>query len=251
MVRIPADNVGEYEKWGAFDLAGAATPYSDIPIGGFYFAQDGNAGASVSGATPRLLRIVHHDGTTITTMGGYNETALNGDVTQYIIDGNVHTYEIMYSQSAAYFFVDDTYLGKIDPTTTPFPVMDLPVSAIVHNSDSGDITLGQKTLEVWSNSILRMGKGKSTPVWKYITSATATGILKQGAGILLRVLHHDQVLTGAGSLILYDDVSAVDANTIATVDLTKKPCELDMGVTIQTGLFYVLSGEGKVTVIYE
>jgi len=54
-----------------------------------------------------------------------------------------------------------------------------------------------------------------------------------------------------GSIIFYDDTSAVAANTVFSIDLTKVLGELDLNIELQNGLYYALTGSGKVTVEYE
>lgn len=224
---IPEEQSDTY-RWGAMRL----TSPTDITFEGFYFEM------GISG----YLRIGYKDSAQDTYLD-----ELNGDVKNYHVDiSTPHAFEIVYLVTGADFFVDGTYLGRVVPDPFyPFGSLDFNATVTAYSNGVGDGSGGY--IEVHANSILRLGKSHSLATWRYITNAAATGILKRGSGTLHKLTNNDNT----GSIILYDDVSAVAANIICSVDLTRVTGTLTFDATLQRGLYYELTGAGKVTVSYE
>lgn len=178
--------------------------------------------------------------------------SFNGEVQSWENDGKPHEFEIVYWKAGVYFYIDQVLIGFFSAASTgslaPLGSLGMDLYAFaggyVPNGQNGDASL---VMSVHALNILRMGKEHSVPTWKYITNAAPTGILKRGSGGFLKLINNDNV----GSIIIYDDVSAVAGNIVCSVDLTKVFGDLDFNVTLQNGLYYALTGAGKVTVVYE
>lgn len=250
LIKYTADDGGSTRLFGAVDLTNWNWYTSGLNTllefnGGFYFEINGITGnLTINYRNMRTwYQLGDPTGAFPTSVG-----PLNGEVTSYTVDGNYHAYEIQYFMAKAHFYVDGVLVGTLKPTTTPFNVLQLYAGAVTYNVSGGFYAPGHLgPLYVAAMSILRLGKEHSVPTWKYITNSVPTATLKRGAGELHTVINNDNV----GSIIFYDATSAVATATIASIDLTKVLGELNFDANFETGLYYALTGAGKVTVTFE
>ena len=182
--------------WGVFTTTGSpATTLVDGP----YF--------QLSAAGILSVNCINNGGAPISVASG----SFNGSVSEYVVDANVHQYEIVYYVAAAYFYIDNVLIHTILPTTAPlFNNLTLPVTAQTINSAGGT---ANGALEMWAGTILRLGREISAPKTSYIHGAVAAQVLKIGSGSLRLVCLNG---LGNGSTIsLYDAVTAT--NPIAII----------------------------------
>ena len=182
-----------------------------------------------------------------------NITSFNGDAgTTYVLDNNIHTYEIWWSNKKAYFFIDDVLLHTITATTTTIigtPSLKVGLQTI----NSGDNTAAN-TLVTASSMIIRLGNLVTQPMSYYFASGTTAGTqVKIGAGNI-----HSIVFGGAANnsvITLVDntaDVTPVLWVYTATGALDS-PMSVDLkGMPFSTGLrIIVATGNASFTVVYE
>lgn len=232
--------IGAVDSTG-WDASASGFIYSDNVVfnSGFYFDYSLAYGLSLKARAQNVQ---------VSMVNG----SFNGEVQSWVNDGNPHEFEIVYWKAGVYFYIDQVLIGFFPSTSTgilaPLGSLGMDLYAFaggyVPNGSNGDASL---VMSVHSLNILRMGKEHSVPTWKYITNATPTGILKRGSGEFQKLINNDNV----GSIIIYDDVSAVAGNIVCSIDLVKVLGDLDFNITLQNGLYYALTGAGKVTVVYE
>lgn len=219
-------------RWGAFTVSG------QTPQDGFYF--------ELSPAGVLSVNTCKGGSATAVSSGSFN-----GDVAEYILDTNMHAYEISYLQATVSFYIDGVLIHTITPTTAPMTnTLTFPATATCINSASGT-TSG--TLEIWAALINRFGRERSGTNTKFITGTTSGQTLKLGAG----TLHHLDISNVADTsrIILYDntaasgtiiwDSGAMGKTTLPfSVDLST--CPFDIGLTV------VISGAASnITIGYE
>lgn len=194
--RIPAtDGANATRAWGAFNFSSAPTIQS-----GFYFSYDGTS-------STLSVNIANNGSVTSIPSGKFN-----GDVSLYILDTMAHNYEIIYQIANVFFFVDGVLLHKTKPQGAPFTDnMALSVSSVVSNSASGTVS---ESLEIWAQSILRLGGIAPSPQFLNINTLSTT-VIKRGPGTL-----HSITVNTAGStnniVTLYDN-TAGSGTKIATI----------------------------------
>jgi hypothetical protein len=229
VVRLPdlgSDGNLNVRRWGAFTTTD-----------GFFF--------QLSGSTFQVgTRIASAD--TLVANGSFNGEC---GVTCPMLNTSVHTWEIEYTNSAAWFLVDGRLLHKVAGSSAPnCATMSLPAAVQNVNSAGG---VANVSLQVRTCSILRLGEQRTDP--RYFHAEALTGsLLKVGAGQLHRLVINSK---GASSnqVVLYDGLSAASP-TIANIDSTGGAATLDYQVPFQTGLFFVSrsgSTSADVTVVYD
>ena len=169
----------------------------------------------------------------------------------YVLDANVHVYEIYWTNRSAWFFIDDKLIHQFSGLTTQLSdTTTLPVGMQCTNSGGNT---GVNTLEVRSSSINRLGPLSTEASYKSITTATTT-TLKYGAGRLIRIVVNDVTNPTAGNVTIYDSITG-GGTIIATVYVPKNnaanPFSLEFGCPFHTGLTIVTDQASKITVIYE
>jgi hypothetical protein len=195
------------------------------------------------------------NGTTfgIATMRGGAETlvtsgSFNGELgSVYILDTNVHTFEIYWTNSKVYFVVSDRILHTVSATTTTW-ANTVTQYIWADNVNSSAVDTNQ-ILYCRVASIARLGTLTNAPVRKYITTNTTT-VCKYGAGKLHKIMVNSPT---EHTITLYDAVSAVAGTAFAIITpgggLT--PFELDYELDFYTGLTIVTAGSPNLTIVYE
>lgn len=248
--RIGEPTGTQHYIWGALNLASwttaAGSGYLDTDnatfYGGYYFDYNLADGLSIN------IR-----NSTVASNVKLKSGAFNGDVKTWTNDGLMHRFQIVYSTIGARFFIDGVFIGSLTSDKYPIPVPTGVTGSDLHATAAAYVPYGgtgsaTEYLTTYSASISRVGDTRSPTSWRYITSGAATGILKRGSGNLRRVVAGNNV----GSLLLYDDITAVAANAICNIDLTQAANrDTTFNFDLQNGLYYALTGAGEVTVIFE
>jgi hypothetical protein len=232
-IRVPAvvltgyPSAANVRRWGAFDANN-----------GYFFETDGT-NLSV------VCRKTASDANKISS-GSFNGTVGSA----YVLGTNCTLFEIYWTNRSAWFFIDDILIHKFIGATAPLcDTTHLKVGFQTLNS--GGCT-GANILEVRSGTINRLGEYKTAPQW-YHVATNETRVLKQGPGVLHRVMCNSP--GGAGNtIILYDDLTAVAGNMIASIDLNKANITggvFDYELSFNNGLTYVTSASVDMTIIYE
>lgn len=227
IVRVPAlAGVGaNVKRWGCFDANDGA-----------FFSTDGTT-----------LSVTCRKGTSdVNTVASGSFNGSNG--LTYILDENVHTYEIYYENSSIYFYIDGLFIHKFaGETVTLIGTMHLKIG--FENQNSGGAT-DLNTLECRVASINRLGEPESRPQWVHYGGAQAATVLKYGPGTLHRVVVND---AGGTSITLYDSVNTgAPANPICIIDPSGSQASLEYDLDFFIGLLVVVAGAGvDTTIVYE
>jgi hypothetical protein len=166
----------------------------------------------------------------------------------FTLDTNVHTYEIQWTNSSAWFFIDDNIVHTVKGETAPSTAtLTFPVCAKNINTGVGPAV----SLNVRTMAILRMGKELSIPQYKNISGNAATYILKYGPGTLRKIVFNN---TTGTSLAVWDGLTGA-APSIAIGKITTAAAALghwDFDCPFFSGLTIITLGNDlDATVIYE
>src|SRR5574340_923666 len=188
LLRIPTVVVAQNtRRWGAFTVSPAPTPFD-----GHYF--------ELSPAGVLSVNCRNAGGTVDSVASG----SFNGSVSSYVVDTNVHTYEIEYRTSSIWYFVDGVLLHIMRPTTVHLTSgIPLPITVNSVNSASGT-TSG--TIESWTLGIIRHAVPETAPASFFQSGTTAGMVLKRGPGNI-----HGIIISGVANnsdVTLYDNTAA-------------------------------------------
>jgi hypothetical protein len=223
IVRCPAQLGLCVRTWGANDANN-----------GYYFSYDGST-----------LSVVSRKSTVSTPV---NSGSFNGTLgATYTLDANVHTYEIYWTNSKAWFFVDNELLHTINASvTTAVDDTNLKIGMNITNSGGN---INNNTLEIRVISINRQGVAQSRPQWRYQSGPVGATVLKYGPGTLHRVTINRKTGT---TVTLYDSINTVaPASPICIIDASVNVGQVEFGLDFYTGLIMVTVGAVDTTIIYE
>lgn len=222
---------------GAFTTSGGP---SVTPAEGYWF--------ELSDTGALTLKYVTGSGTPTSVASG----SFNGDVSQYTMDTNAHTFEIMWTGGGASWFIDDVLIHSVNASTAPLCDPAVAVTAMSENTASGT-TSG--VVELWSAVILRLGRELTQPTSYYHAAGTTAGVvLKRGSGTLhgigLFSISNTSVVT------LYDNTAASGTVlwTSGSMGANTAPFDVNAlkGVPFFIGLTLVVaSANSGCTVVYE
>jgi hypothetical protein len=176
-------------------------------------------------------------------------TSFNGAYgTSFVLDANIHTYEIFYNNTKVYFLIDGKLLHTVTTTTSPWNAT-MNHYLFMDNVNSGNTVA--KTITARALSIYRLGKLETAPAWKNInTTAVTASILKRGPGRLKRVIIGSTVNSTVVSL--YDALSATNPIIIVSPPNGATPFALDFELDFYTGLCLTTTpNSANVTIVYE
>jgi hypothetical protein len=231
VVHCPAITGANTRQWGAANVTD-----------GFFFEQDSALGLSV------VCRKGGLDTNKVTT------GAFNGNLgAAFALGTNVHTYEIFWTSTTAWFKIDGKLLHRFSGTTAPL-VGSLHLPILLRNANGANTN--NNVLNVRSASISRLGKLETQPRYTNI-STPATTTLKTSPGTLHRIIVNNAPNTGSPTVTIYDNTSA-SAPVVGTLSVKwpasqSLPVSLDYGSTpFFNGLTVVTSASGiDITVVYE
>ena len=229
-INVPTTTDDCNTRWGAFDV-------ND----GYFFDDNGTDFAinyRKSGSDTRVA-----------------SGAFNGDLgADYVLDANIHTYEIHWTNREVWYFVDDALLHTVEGTTAPL-VADpcLKIGFEISNSGSN---VNENTINCRSVSINREGQILTQPISYYVSGSSAGEILKHSPGNLHSMLVGSQ--DDNSTFTLYDGTSTggtviYSATYTQSAQANVQPYGVDFkGLPFSDGLFFIISGsDANVTIVYE
>jgi hypothetical protein len=232
-IRRPAVVGANIQRWGGF-TAGAGS-------NGAFFECDNVAGLSV---------VTRKNAVDTAVPTG----TFNGRLgVSYLVDTNVHVYEITYTNGSVYFLIDGELLHKVSASAAPWTnTMHLPVA--IENNNGANIN--DNSLNVRVATISRLGKESTQPTSQRI-STLATTTLKSGPGLLHGIIFGDMATAAGSTITIYDNTVA--GGTIIAVLTPRRPttqmqpCHVDFfKQTFSTGLTIVTAGTANdFTVVWE
>jgi hypothetical protein len=216
-------------------LWGPLTVSTITPTNGAYFSVDAAGVLSLNYVSNGVVA-------TPITSGNFN-----GDVSQFILDTNVHAYEIIYYTMGIWFIIDGILIHQITPAAAVlYRTLDTPITIISANDGTGG-TSG--TIVCWNAVILRLGRDLTAPTTGRITGNAATYTFKTGSGILQRMVFNN---TSGTNITIYDGTGG--AGTVLGI-ITTATASLgvwDMQYPFYTGLSMVTTGNSlDATIVYE
>lgn len=235
IVRVSATTATlNVRRWGAYTTTTAPTPTD-----GFYFELSAAGALSVNAA----------NGGNITSVASGSFNGEGG--TTYAVNTNAHAYEIHYYVMGAEFWIDNVKIHTMTPTTGNLVgSYHLQATAASVNDASGT-TSG--TMELWANTIVRLGREVSNPHSMAFALGTTTGlVLKRSPGIVHGITIGQAVNNAV--VTLYDS-TAGSGTVLASWVFTafSNPISVtDLDLPFNIGLTLVVSTQNAgVTVIYE
>jgi len=205
-------------------------------------------GAWYSVSAAGVLSVNHASGGSVATP--VTSGNFNGDHAQFILDTNVHAYEIVYYTDGIFFLIDGVLVHTILPTTAVlYQTLDTPIKVWSVNDGTGG-TSG--TVICWNATIQRLGRDLTAPQSFYIAGVNAGQVLKTGSGVVQKIIV--STTNNNATIILYDNTAA--SGTILwsmNSGNTDKVASLDFGaMSFTTGLTIVTTGAATVvTIVYE
>lgn len=238
-LRLPdITEAGNTRRWGAFTVS------TTTPQDGHYFEVD-EAG---------VLSVVCVKSGTPNSVSSGN---FNGEVSEYTLDTNIHSYEIIYSiNSAHHFFIDGVLIHKFSTSTAP--LVDNYNCPITITSINGAGGTESADIECLGATVLRLGNLISQPSSYYHANGQTAGTqLKIGAGnihsIIIGNITNGSVVTLSDSTTTSTPVifSFTGSNT-ANMG-TSIPSALDLkDIPFFTGLrLTVATQNAQLTIVYE
>ena len=214
-------------RFGVYSVASAG----GAPRNGHYFEISPTGALSVNCANDGVINKV--------SSGDFT-----GNINFYVVDTNVHVYEITYFFATAIFTIDGNTIHTMTPTTKPLVnIIDLPVTS---QSVNGGVGAASGILENWFQIVARLGEEAAAPKWINVAGAIAgTGTqLKIGTGRLRGVNLNANVI--AGVISIYDSIGT-PTNPIALITTTLGnnslvPINLAYNLDFYNGLYVDQSG---------
>lgn len=221
------------KRWGAFTCNGSPAV---TPLNGAYF--------EVSGTTMNVVTV--KNGTPAAV------PSANWTGRAFTLDTNAHTYEIWWTNTKVYFFIDDVIRHIVDAGAASWSdTLTLPATLQCLNTGGSSTAV---TLEIRVASIYRLGHLSTEAQWQHIAGTVASTQCKLGAGRL-----HKVVINAPGAvndtITLFDNTSAT-GTVIAAIKFTNNAAlvvtTLVYDLPFYSGLFVATSGANlDITVIYE
>lgn len=186
--------------------------------------------------------IVTNKGSTETVVNSGN---FNGSVTSYAMTTNAATYEILYTQVAVMFIINDVLIYTVDASAATWG-NSINLHIYMSNVNSGNTT--DVSLACRTASVRRFGKENTSPSHRRISTATTT-ICKYGPGYI----HNVVVNNPTNNLITIYNNTAGSGDVMAVINPgnVQQPFTLFYDMSFDIGLTIVTGGTADITVIYE
>lgn len=176
--------------------------------------------------------------------------SFNGSSTTYTADTVVHTYEILWTNTSVYFFIDETLIHTVNASTNTWTATPALKVGATNTNSGGSTTNVQLFVRVMS--ISRLGEEYSRPVFYHLSAGVSeTKVAKYGPGTLHRIIVNDPDTNG--TITIYDNTTA-SGDIIAVIDVSKITTinTLEYDVDFSTGLTIVsATTPGDFTFVYE
>lgn len=159
------------------------------------------------------------------------------------------TYEIYWTNSKVWFKDGDLPLHEVDATAATWADT-MSFYAFMDSTNSAELA-ATAHLKVRTASIYRLGQYITQPIYQNVTGVNATQILKQGAGVLHRIIVGTPV--NGKTISIYDN-TAGSTNPIGKITLPSSavPMTLEFGNPFFNGLNISPNDVGlNITVVYE
>lgn len=233
--QLSAGAINNLRRWGVAVLDTSATP---VPQNGAWFQINGT---TVSIAY-RSLSLNPGGPVVVNSSAWLTNTSFNAG------DGNIHSYDIAFNAMGADFYIDDILVYRLASGIDVWADT-LHFKSFAQNINSGS-EAGNHTLMMHVCMIARSGVENTSPIAKYIPTATTT-ICKYGPGVLHNLVVGNKINNAIISV--YDDIVGTNANNlIAVLDGANilGPSGIDH-IPFQNGLTIVTDSANRVTVVYE
>jgi hypothetical protein len=189
----------------------------------------------------------------VNTMANTSETSVasgsfNGTYTAPTLTNN-NTYEILYTLGKVYFLINNVLVHTATFATTHWTNNTVNFHIFADVTNTGDSSAIAHTFRMMN--ITRLGAIITKPIYKYISGAAATHVLKLGGGVLHKIIFNN---TTGTSVTIYDAINAVTANTtVALITTTTSALgSWDYEMPFFNGLTIKTIGDNlDATVIYE
>jgi hypothetical protein len=228
---------GSTRTWGAYNSTTQPTPTD-----GFAFSLSAAGVLSVN---------CYNAGTPTTVVSG----SFNGQIANsstgfttggtFTMDTNVHTYEIMYIEDIAQFYIDKVLIHTFTAAATPLSsTFNLKFNAVAAGTGT------TASMQIWTGLILRDGLAETSPNFSNL-GVTAGTQLKLGPGNLQRIILN--ATSSATTVSVYDAIGAATLPiALISTPAGATPNQLQYEVDFVLGLWIVITGaSSNVTVIYE
>lgn len=229
VVELPAVTGANTRRWGAFN-----------GVNGFYFEHNGT-----------LLSIVTLKNSVATKVDSGSFNGVLGATYDPGVD--VNTYEIHWTNSKTWFFLNGYLLHTASGTTTPLSdTVHLPIR--LENTNGANIN--DNALHIRIASIAREGVLLSQPISARISTVTTT-VLKYGPGNLHAIIF-GTLPTSSGTITIYDNTAGSGTvlwagTVVKAAQDSQRPNSVDFkGLAFSTGLTVVTAtNAADFTVVYE
>jgi len=208
--------------------------------------------------------IYNYDGTNLnllTRKNGVDSTIANGTFNGYYglsynhkgNDGTVSSFEVFWTNRAAWFLINDLLLHTATGTTTTLVATPHLLTTAECNNGTGNTANNQLNLR--TQSILRLGEAETAPMYAYAPAMSASAVvLKYGPGRLHSVVINQLSGNNADRMTLYDGTSAVNAFSVFNTNQTASIGAIQYHLDFYNGLTYIFNGSGgtpNCTILYE
>ena len=200
----------------------------------------------LSGTTFSVVTMLATTPSTVTSFNGAYGTS-------FVLDTNVHTFEIYYNTNKVYFLIDGKLLHTVSASAASWSAF----STLYAYADNVNTTnTVAKTISFRTLVVYRLGKLETATIYKNFSTAQTGTVLKQSSGRLHRIII-GTVGSTTTTVICYDGVTAVNPIVSLSVDPTAGsyhaiPQNIEVNTGFYDGLTLTTTGTGaNITIIYE
>jgi len=169
--------------------------------------------------------------------------------TAFVLDTNLHTWEIRYTFLGIYFFIDHVLVHQIltaGLAVVPCPILDLPATAQTYNINGSTTNCSMTVVTMY---LMRTGSLQTEGIYNYINT-DGINVLKYGAG----KLHNVIIGNGLGGILTLYDGTSPSSPIISVLNITlgtNYPVTVPYECLFNTGLTAGTTGVVSLTIVYE